>query len=282
MSDQRSIHAGGLRFNVCDWGGAGLPPLFLLHGLASRLHMFDLIAPSFTDRYHVLAVDQRGHGLSDKPADGYDFETIASDLDGIAAALGYADTPLTVVGHSWGAYTALYYAATRSARTVRAVLLDGGIRPLRDHFPTWAEGEIGLAPPTYNGMTMPKLKQLIRDWQGAGYREESEPLAMTIFDQSNPDDIKPYLNRANNMAIAYHLWAFNPSDYYANVTCPLLIVNAVAPSETPDAALQGYAARAEHETPNAKVVWMRDTIHDMPWHRPQELVAILAAFLQTT
>lgn len=280
MPEQQMLDAGGLRFNLLDWGGAGQPPLVFLHGLASTSHMFDLIAPAFTGRYHVLAVDQRGHGLSDKPADGYDFETIAGDLDRIAAALGYSNTPLSVIGHSWGSYTALYYAATRAERTARVVLLDGGIRPLRDFFPTWAEGEIGLAPPTYQDMNLDGLKQLIRDWQGAGYRETTEPLAMTVFNLSNPDDIKPHLNRANNMAIAYHLWAFQPSDYYPRVRCPLLVVNAVAPGETPDAALQGYAAQVEREVANSKIVWMRDTIHDIPWHRPQELITVLDAFLK--
>lgn len=278
MLSQR-IDIGTLCLHVIDWGGAGLPPLLLLHGLASSSHMFDLIAEPLTHKYHVYAVDQRGHGLSDKPSDGYDFETIAHDIDLLADALGYREQPLTVVGHSWGAYTALYYAATRPRRTTKAVLLDGGIRPLSDLFPTWAEGEIGLAPPRYENMTVADIRQLIQRWQGPGYRPETEPLAMSIFDLGDPNNVTARLNRPNNMKIAYALWAFKPTDYYAQVRCPLLVVNAVEPGQTISPQMHEYARQAETQTAQAKVVWMHETIHDMPWHRPEELSVILADFL---
>lgn len=279
MSTSQFVTVGELRLHVIDWGGEGLPPLFLVHGLASTCRMFDLIAEPLTRRYHVYAYDQRGHGLSGKPSDGYDFETIARDLDRLADALGHAGQALAVVGHSWGAYTTLYYAATRPERTARAVLLDGGIRRLADLFPTWAEGEIGLAPPPYVNMTVDDIRQLIRRWQGPGYRPESEPLALSIFDLSDPDHVTARLNRENNMKIAHALWSFEPSAWFARVRCPLLIVNAVEPGTTISPEMQRYADQAVQGAANARVVWMHDTIHDMPWHRPDELSAVLADFL---
>lgn len=279
MPTSRQIDTGDLTLHVLDWGGDGLPPLFLLHGLASTCHMFDLIAAPLTAHYHVFAPDQRGHGLSDKPSHGYDFETIATDLDKLANALGYAGQPINVAGHSWGAYTALYYAATRPDRVVKAVLLDGGIRPLQDLFPTWAEGEIGLAPPPYVNKTVEDIRQLIRDWQGPGYRPETEPLAMTIFDLSDPNQVHARLTRDNNMQISRALWEFRPTDYYGRVRCPLLSVNAVNPGETLSQDMLRYAAELESQAADARVVWMHDTIHDIPWHRPAELSAVLAEFL---
>lgn len=279
MITSRFVMLGQLRLHVLDWGGGDRPPLFMLHGVASSSHMFDRIAEPLTQRYRVFAVDQRGHGLSDKPSDGYEFETIAHDLDLLADALGYRDQSLTLVGHSWGAYTALYYAATRPARMTKAVLLDGGIRPLRDRFPTWAEAEIGMAPPPYVNMNLDDVKQLIRRWQGVGYRPETEALALTIFDQSDPHNIRALLSRDNNMHIARALWSIRPADYFSRVRCPLLIVMAVEPGRTITPQECGYAEQAERGLANARVVWMFDTIHDIPWHRPQELNEVLAVFL---
>lgn len=273
------VAIGGLKLHLTDWGGAGLPPLFLVHGLASTRHMFDLIAPPLTARCHVFAYDQRGHGESDKPDDGYDFETIAGDLDRLADALGFAGERLAVVGHSWGAYSALYYAATRPARTARAVLLDGGIRPLQARFPTWAEGEIGLSPPSYEGVTLADLPGMIRRWQGAGYRPETEPLAMTIYDVSDPQHVRAHLSRASNLRIARALWQFQPAAYLPHVDCPLLIVNAVPPGETADPLAVQAAAQAQALVRDVRIVWMPETIHDIPWHRPAELSALLATFL---
>jgi pimeloyl-ACP methyl ester carboxylesterase len=279
MTSSYSVDIGDLHLNVLDWGGGANPPLFLLHGLASGSHMFDLVAPSLTHTHRVIAFDQRGHGMSDKPDDGYDFETIARDLDRLADALGFAQKPMTIVGHSWGAYTSLYYAATRPSRTAKAVLLDGGIRVLRDTFPTWAEGEIGLAPPEYRNMSADDIKAFIRRWQGEGYRPEIEPLALTLFDMHDPKQVHAHLSRANNMKIARALWEFAPTDYYANVQCPLLIVNAVAAGQSVTPDMARYVSLAEQGVRDCQVVWMHDTTHDIPWHRPQELSAVLNGFL---
>src|ERR1051325_4783654 len=99
----RWVQTDELRLNVFEWGSAAKPLLILLHGLASSSHMFDLIAPDLAVAYHVIAFDTRRHGLSDKPISGYDYETVASDLDRLIAALGLINTPFVLAGHSWGA-----------------------------------------------------------------------------------------------------------------------------------------------------------------------------------
>jgi pimeloyl-ACP methyl ester carboxylesterase len=273
------ISIGEIRLHVLDWGGADNPPLFLLHGLGSSCHMFDFIAEPLTGRYRVFAPDQRGHGMSDKPTSGYDFETISRDLDRLADSLGYADKPLTLIGHSWGAYTVLYYAATRASRVAKAVLIDGGMRPLGDLFPTWDDAEVGLAPPPYINMTIDDIRAFIRKWQGKGFRPETEPLALTIFDLSDPSNVHAHLSRENNMKIARALWEFRPTDYYSQTRCPVLAVNAVEPGRDIDPDMMTYAHQAEEQADQIQVVWMHNTIHDIPWHRPQELSAILDAFL---
>jgi pimeloyl-ACP methyl ester carboxylesterase len=275
----RYIKPGYLRFHVMDWGGVGKPPLLLLHGLASSCRMFDLIAPRLAADYHVYALDQRGHGLSDQPDQGYDFETIAGDVDRLVDALGYAGVPLVVAGHSWGAYTALYYTATRPDRAAQTVLLDGGIRPIGDSYPTWAEAEIGMAPPVYINRTVDDIRRMIQaDWLGAAFRPELQMLALSIFDLSDLADVRAHLKRTNHVQIAHALWAFQPADYYAQIQCPTLIVNAVSGAEI-DPQMASYAQQAEAAISQARVVWMRDTIHDIPWHRPVELTEIMRRFL---
>ena len=274
----RFIAAGDLRLHVVDWGGSAGRILVLLHGLASTVHMFDLIAADFTDRYHVYAVDQRGHGLSDTPDSGYDFETIARDLDRLLAALNPDGLPVALVGHSWGAYTALYYAATRSID--RVVLVDGGVRPLTDLFPTWELGEVGLAPPVYENVTVEQIQRYIEHvWLKGIYRPEIGPLALSIFDLSQPADVHARLSRANNMLIARSLWAFMPGDYFARVQCPALVVVAVPEGGEIMPLVQRRLDQAQAELPHGRLVVMRDTVHDIPWHRPRELSALLREFL---
>ena len=275
---EQFLMLGGLRFHVREWGAASSPPLILLHGLASSSHMFDLIAPELAVDYHVIAPDQRGHGLSDKPDHGYDFESVAHDLDRLFDA--YKLDQAAVFGHSWGAYTTLYYAATRPARVSRAGLIDGGIRVFSEIFPTWAEAETKMAPPEYIHRSVDDIQHMIEfEWLGAAFRPELMPLALSIFDISNPHEVHAHLSRANHMQIAYPLWDIRPVDFFARVRCPMLIINAVAPGETADAQIQALTRNALEANPQAEVVWMPDTIHDIPWQRPRELVRFMKQFL---
>ena len=97
------ISAHGLQFHYRRWSSPvpdpKNPPVFLLHGLASAARIWDFVAPLLAERdYIVTALDQRGHGESDKPENGYDFATIIADDATVAQELGIAH-PI-IVGHS--------------------------------------------------------------------------------------------------------------------------------------------------------------------------------------
>ena len=80
------LPANGINLHYRDWGGFDKPeaqPVVLLHGLASTCHIWNLVAPILAEDFAVIAVDQRGHGHSDKPDYGYDFATVARDLLGV-------------------------------------------------------------------------------------------------------------------------------------------------------------------------------------------------------
>jgi pimeloyl-ACP methyl ester carboxylesterase len=267
---------GDVRLHAREWGDPQRPLLLLVHGLASTSHMFDLIAPTLAEHFHVVAPDQRGHGLSDKPATGYDFETISGDLDRLLDAYG-ADQAM-IVGHSWGAYTLVYYAATRPQRVTKGALLDGGVRVFRDLYPTWDEAEIALAPPTYESRTVADIERMIEfDWLGSAFRPELLPLALSVFDTSDPQNVHAHLRRASHMEIAHTIWAMRPADYYSQIECPLLIINATG--ESPNGLMVEDTRAAEQTIAQAQIVWMLNTVHDIPWQRPRELLAVLTPFL---
>jgi pimeloyl-ACP methyl ester carboxylesterase len=83
----RSIDIGQLRLHAVV-GGEG-PPLLLVHGWPQSWYAWRMLMPALADDFQVVAVDQRGIGLSDKPRDGYDTATLAGDLVALMAALGH-------------------------------------------------------------------------------------------------------------------------------------------------------------------------------------------------
>lgn len=70
----------GFKMHVREWAGEKRP-FVLVHGLASNSLTWNQVGHLLAAAGHrVLAIDQRGHGLSDKPEEGYDFETVTADL----------------------------------------------------------------------------------------------------------------------------------------------------------------------------------------------------------
>ncbi len=92
----------------------------LLHGGGANAHWWDHIAPSFADRYRVIALDFRGHGSSDYPEE---HPVGAFDVD-LECLLEYLELPeVLLVGHSMGARIAISQAA-RFNSTRALVLID--------------------------------------------------------------------------------------------------------------------------------------------------------------
>src|SRR3954470_1921556 len=82
------IQIAGLKLHYQDFGTAGKTPMICVHGGAASGHWFDFIAGDFINDYHVLAVDQRGHGDSEWAKDAnYTYERYAADLEEFAEKL---------------------------------------------------------------------------------------------------------------------------------------------------------------------------------------------------
>jgi pimeloyl-ACP methyl ester carboxylesterase len=117
------VQANGLHFHYLEWGSAADPHLLLLHGFGNEAHIWDRFAPLVNDRYHVIALDSRGHGDSDR-AQEYGDEFNAADTIAICDALGLRR--LTLVGFSMGGGNAILVTSRQPERVERLVIVDRG------------------------------------------------------------------------------------------------------------------------------------------------------------
>lgn len=98
--------------------------LVFLHGLMGSAANWRRIASAFEAEFHILTYDQRGHGRSFHPPDGYHPRDFAQDLKHILEELGWSASAL--VGHSMGGRNALEFAAHFSQRVKVLVIEDIG------------------------------------------------------------------------------------------------------------------------------------------------------------
>jgi pimeloyl-ACP methyl ester carboxylesterase len=121
--ESRWIEANGARLHYVDWGGEGLPPMLLLHGLQDCCRLWDFYARSVCDRYHVISLDHRGHGDSAWTA-GYPLEDYLQELKEVIEALDLRN--LVLMGHSAGGKNSFIHTARQPERIARLVIHNPG------------------------------------------------------------------------------------------------------------------------------------------------------------
>jgi esterase len=118
-------NVNGLRIHYLDWGSPGKPPFLMLHGIGRVAHSFDHIAPRFTDKYHVMAIDMRGHGDSSwSPEGAYLVQDYVTDVEGLVEQLNLRG--LTLLGNSTGGRVVQVYAGLHPDRMAKLVVEDVG------------------------------------------------------------------------------------------------------------------------------------------------------------
>jgi len=115
------VSANGVRLHYLDFGGQG-DALVFLAGFGNSAHIFDDIAPAFTDKHRVVALTRRGHGESEAPAGGYDLPTLVEDIRVLLDSLHIEKA--TLVGHSFAGDEITMFAAKYPKRVDKLVYLE--------------------------------------------------------------------------------------------------------------------------------------------------------------
>jgi pimeloyl-ACP methyl ester carboxylesterase len=118
------VLSSGLRMHYQQVGEG--PDLVMVHGITGNLAVWHLrIVPALSDSFRTLTYDLRGHGYSGTPATGYSPDDMATDLLELLDALEI-ERPV-VIGHSYGADIALYFAARHPERVREVIAIEAAL-----------------------------------------------------------------------------------------------------------------------------------------------------------
>ena len=121
----KELQAGRMRLHYLDWGAEGRQPMLLLHGGGQMAHSWDEFSRAMRNDYHVIALDQRGHGDSDWSKTGiYTAGAHVQDIHRFVKGLGLRK--FVLVGLSMGGHNSFTYAAMHPERVDRLVVVDMG------------------------------------------------------------------------------------------------------------------------------------------------------------
>jgi pimeloyl-ACP methyl ester carboxylesterase len=226
--------------------------------------------------HHVIAIDQRGHGLSEKPDHGYDFDSITDDLAHLLDAL-HIDQPI-LAGQSWGGNVVLAFGARFPTRARGLVFVDGGTIDMQARpNATWENISTELRPPDMDGTPRATIKQYIQtahpDWTEEGVENTLANL------ETLPDEtVRRRLSIDNHMKILRALYEMRPGTLYPLVQVPVLICPAHAGSE-PEVRKSTSVSTAQRGLSHPTVHWFPHSDHDVHVQRPTELANAMLAWL---
>jgi pimeloyl-ACP methyl ester carboxylesterase len=254
----------GIFLHAIHHGDASRPLLVLMHGGGANAHWWDHLAPALAERFHVVALDFRGHGDSDFP-DAIAPGCFALDLAALLEHLG-AREPL-LMGHSMGGHVALEHCA-----------LQGSVRAL-------VAIEIVRGAPTRERRAM-RLALAVR----RSYRTREEAIERYRF-------LPPAPNASEELRARIAAWSvreepdgrfgfkFDPRWFslaptkpaaLSEIRCPTLIVRG---AQSPLLSAEGAAAFAA-EIPNAEVAVIEGGGHNLQLEQPKAFLAAVQPFLE--
>lgn len=233
-----------------------------LHGLGSSSRDWELQKAYFSSRYHVITIDTRGHGQSEKPRGPYSIELFARDIVELHQALELG--PVHVVGLSMGGMIAFQLAVDQAALVHSLTVVNSG--------PALILNTLRL-----------KLSFKKREWivRLFGMRRMGTVLANTLLPDSHQQELhKVFIDRwAANNRKAYltslrALIGWSVADRIHNIRCPTLIVSADQ-DYTPVAYKRAYAATI----PSAEVAVIEHSRHLSPIDQSEAFNRTLNEFL---
>ncbi len=279
MVTDRMVPLKDLSLHIRDWQPAApktdAPFFLLVHGLSSNARTWDMVAEQLNAAgYRAVAVDQRGHGLSDKPDHGYDFETISGDLYQLIQVLGFER--LVIAGQSWGGNVLLDFGVRYPHAAEQLIFVDGGFLHLNGRG-TWEQISKELRPPELDGLPRQLLEKGIADshplWAPAGIEATLENM------ETLPDGtVRRRLSIDNHMKILRAMYEQPTPDLYPRLNEPVLICVALDGSAWAEQKKVQVSAAAAM-IPEAKVVWFEHTAHDIHVERPTDLAQEMLSFI---
>lgn len=279
MSEPRSkrVFVNGIDLHYWDWEGSG-PTLVMLHPSSGFGRIWDWVAQELHPQYRVLAPDQRGHGDSAKPPQGYRGEDFAADLEDFAAALGLER--FILVGNSLGVRVGIIYAAQRPERVSHLVLVGG------PHYAFLFPGE-----------DLKWWQERAQEMRGAPRRFASAAQAKEALHAARPslgEEALEHIIRHNTdrLPAGGVEWKYEPSlvaeglahvpgdltGYIRRLACPILALRAEGSWELTAERMPKVQALF----PTARWVTIEGVVYSLQLEKPQAVARAIRRFLEET
>ncbi|MFQ5879021.1 MAG: alpha/beta fold hydrolase [Dehalococcoidia bacterium] len=271
------VLVNGINMHYWDWEGNG-PPMVMLHPSTGFGRMWDWVARELHPRYRILALDQRGHGDSEKPKGSYAAEEYAADLDAFAGALGLER--FILAGNSLGVRVGIIYAAQRAQKVSHFIQVGG------PHYSFLAPGEDVEAWQTRARETRAAPRRFASAAEAKGALHASRP---SLSEEALEHIVQHNTNRHPDGSVEWKYDSEAVADglahalddlrgYVRGIRCPTLMLRAEKSWElTPERMPQ-----VEALFPTARWVTIEGAVYSLQLEKPAAVARAIRGFLEET
>jgi len=272
---EKSFDTGEVVLNYAEGPDNG-PPLVLLHGGGWGWRSFMPILPHLSLRWHIYALDARGHGKSGRTSGSYSLETLYKDVEFFVRER--LAEPAVVFGHSQGAWLALMLAG-KHPDTVRALIV--GDTPL------FLEGifEIcqGLREFTISLLSAKEGSGSVREIMpklGDGPPTHGRRWMARWLSQLDAAMIEQWIKNSEDRVICSDYYGgYDPENLFKNMSCPVLLLQADASSG--GMMTDEHVERASNILDEVVTVKLKDIGHGLYREKIDEVLLPVLNFLES-
>lgn len=273
---ERTVTRDGVRLNCRDWGGGTGPtpgiPVVLLHGLAGHVGEWDAAAAHLSPHHRVVAVDQRGHGASERRPADVSRAAYVADVRAVCEQLGLHRPVL--VGQSLGGHTAMLTAAAHPGLVRGLVMVEAGAAAADPGTPDEIGGWLDSWPLPFPSQAAARTFLTEQGLNGEAWAAGLEQRA---------DGWYPCFERSVMVAAISENSTRDWWPQWRQVRCPALLVIAEKGSVPPAESrrMLALAALSTTRSSTTTAVSVPGTGHDVHLDRPAALNTLLSHFLST-
>jgi pimeloyl-ACP methyl ester carboxylesterase len=279
----------GERIHFLDWGGPEAAitrgaPVLLVHGLNATAWSWTPVARRLRAAVRTVAIDLRGHGLSDAPTSGYTQDQLADDVVAVAEGAGLlpeSASRVVLAGHGYGAIVAAWAAERLGQRCGGLVLVDGGWQDLAAETgmtpDEWLR-ELEEPPGIFSSMAVYLADR--RDFDPASWDADQEQAARSTVVEVPAGKVVSAVRPHALAASVEAIFTYDPLATLAHLAIPVMAILAA----TEDGAARRTALDTiDRDRGNAGLepvsrIDLSSAGHNLMRYRPAEVsAAILAA-----
>ncbi|MBN8209119.1 alpha/beta hydrolase [Bacillus sp. NTK071] len=266
------IKVFGKNVHGVKWGDAANPHVLCLHGLTNNALGFNEMAEFLKKDFHLMSIDLPGHGKTTGFNDeqSYFYDSMSDWVHNFVSCV--SNSPVYILGHSWGAAIALHYSKRYPHMVNGIVMLDGGYVELSDDPSTTLEDLLEEMSEWVNGNQFSSIKEYedkkrveIGRWSSA--IEQMVHADMTI--ENNQVRMKASEETVRAIMKAMYMNPFR--EVLSEVDAPVYLLRATQPPEAEAIRSEGADLLRAELKGDCRISAIPETGHVLHWQKPVEV-----------